>query len=204
MHVDENGTRTPTSDGGRAPVAISSTMAIEEALPSGVQVQREGKSLVLTWPWPRTTGAIVIFFALFWNGMIWPQIVKGTLPLLFMVTHGGAGLFLAYTGLTKLLNKTRVEVSFGHLSVRHGPLPWPGSLDLPIDGLEQFHVVSRRVQTKNGSRTAWDVVVDRTDGARVDVLRDVESSARAYAIERELEQHLGIVDDLAERARRRA
>lgn len=199
MHVDDTDTLSPTSHAGRAPVAISSTMAIEEALPSGVVVARDGKNLVLTWRWKRLLGLALSAAALFWNVQIWPLILAGTIPLVFAVTHGGAGLFITYLALSKLVNKTRVEISFGHLSVRHGPLPWPGTLDLAVDGLEQFHVVSRRVKTKNGSRTAYDVVVDQKDGPRVTVLKDVATSQHAYSIERVLEQHLGIVDDLEAR-----
>jgi len=199
MRVDDTDTLSPTSHAGRASVAISSTMAIEESLPSGVVVTRDGKNLVLIWRWRRLLGVALTAFAVVWNVLIWPQVFLGRIPPLFIVTHGGAGLLLAYMGLSKLLNKTRVEVSFGHLSVRHGPMPWPGSLDLPVDGLEQFHVVSRRIKTKNGSRTAYDVVVDRKDGPRVTVLKDVSTSQHAYAVERALEQHLGIVDDLEAR-----
>lgn len=167
---------------------------LEQALPRGVTARRAGKNLVLSWGWSRFSGVFLGIFALFWNLFTWPQILGGELPLLFVVTHGGAGLLVAYWALASLLNRTTVDVSFGHLTVRHGPIPLRRGVDLELDELEQLHVRSRRVKTKNGYRTAHDIVAETRRRGLVMLAPDVDGAEQARVVERAIESHLGIVD----------
>jgi hypothetical protein len=98
-----------------------------------LRVDEHPRELVITRTWNRTASYVWLFVAAFFG-----------LFLCFEVVYivGGAanwfGLFFTsvatfgplYLGLAQLINRTTITLSFDELAMRHGPLPWPGRLEL--------------------------------------------------------------------------
>jgi len=59
-------------------------------------------------------------------------------------------LFCLYVGAAFVLNTTRIDVRNDTLTVRHGPVPWPGGLRLPLEGLRTFEVERLLTKTLSG------------------------------------------------------
>ena len=56
------------------------------------------------------------------------------IAFLLPIAHVAVGVGLTYYTLTRLMNRTRIEVSRDELTIRHGPLPWRGNMDAPPAG----------------------------------------------------------------------
>jgi hypothetical protein len=85
------------------------------------------------------------------------------------VWTGLAGLWLVvhYVPLAHLLNRTTIRLRHGILTVRHGPLPWPGNRTLPWSSVKQVYVKKRRFPQRNawthGSHQLWATRADGPD-----------------------------------------
>jgi hypothetical protein len=122
--------------------------------------------------------------------------------LVFALPHLGVGLWLLYFSLAGLLNRTTVEVSRERLTIRHGPLPWPGErdLDLPGHSLKQLYCEAwRRKQFLfQRAATVYDLSALDTSGHRVELLSGIENRNQVFYLELALEKQLGIEDALVE------
>lgn len=152
--------------------------------------------------WLRAQHFFLLFFCIAWDGFLvfWYVGITGSgdapwLHYVFPIAHIAAGAFLTYQVLTGFLNTTRVRIAGGTLSVRHGPLPWPGNRDLPVASLRQL-TVRRKVThgRKGGSRIAWAVHAETEDHTDVPILTGLESEEQARYLEWVIEDHLGIED----------
>lgn len=74
--------------------------------------------------------------------------------LVARVVIAGIGLLASYLGLVELLNRTSVILDAGCLSVRQGPLPWPGSRTISV-----AEIVAARAEEQGGEAPAYQVRV---------------------------------------------
>jgi len=59
------------------------------------------------------------------------------LMFLFPLLHVAVGIGTMYSALTKLINKTIIDVYFGQLNIVHKPIPWiKGNTQLNQDDIE--------------------------------------------------------------------
>ena len=120
------------------------------------------------------------------------------------------GVGLAYWAVCGFVNRT-VICAGGTLSIRHGPLPWPGNRRLPADQVRQLYVrrrTSYRYRHRHhhhhrGRTTCVDVggPVVRTwfelravlaDGSSLTLLPAIEDEEEALYLERAIESALGL------------
>ncbi|MBK8939554.1 MAG: hypothetical protein IPM79_18530 [Polyangiaceae bacterium] len=181
-------------------------------LPPGITVEREGGpttaghyreaptnagSLRITRRWFAPQSLFLTFFSLVWFGFLgfWYttafQAGAPWIMFVFPLLHVGVGLGVAYTALTGLLNKTLIELKDGVLSVRHGPIPARGNRTIPASDIRQLYT-EQQVSSKGALTYDLNAVVAR--GPVVKLAKGLESSQQALAIERLVEEHLGIVD----------
>ena len=103
---------------------------------------------------------------------------------------GLAALWLAiqYVPLAHLLNRTAIRIRDDRLTVRHGPLPWPGGRTLPWNNIKQVYVKKNRNTRQIHSPYALHVAcADRRD---VRLAGGFANKDLPYFIRTKLAQHL--------------
>jgi hypothetical protein len=150
----------------------------------------------------------LLLFCLFWDSflVVWYSIGVGVLirgenmgrvwlMFAFPVLHVAVGVGLTYTVLCGFLNRTVVRVSGGELSVRHGPLPWPGNQRLFTTDIQQLYCTeSKRHWNRNDGRRTFDVVIQSKGNDKITLLTGLEELDHGLFVEQQVEQHLKIPD----------
>lgn len=152
----------------------------------------------------------LLFFAIAWDSFLvgWYWLLTagpfggdhgmpGPMKLIFFVfpiAHVAVGVGLTYFVLAGLLNSTVIRVADGMVSVRHGPIPWLGNLDVPIDGIEQLYC-QNKLRTKhdeNGhATTSMHYEVHAViDGQKKKLLSGLHEADHALFVEQRLERFL--------------
>lgn len=173
---------------------------LDVPLPQRFTVERPGGALEISWRWYTPAAIFLTAFAVFWNGFICMWVAAALSGgagffALFATFHALVGVAMAYGALTMFLNTTRVAASYNMLSVRHGPLPSFGNLDLPRDGLRQLYCVERLSSSRRSRSLSYDLQAVKADGSAVTVLRGLESAEQALYLEQELERFMSIKDE---------
>lgn len=171
------------------------------AAPSTLTVARDGKDgplvVVRRWDWlmPLTIllgciagDVVLLFFAPLGNP-------AGRFAMTAAMTIGG----LAYGAYA--LNRTVFTVTDETLSVRHGPLPWPGSVTLDARTLRQLYVRHTDESRSRGTANANRLIAIHADGSET-VLDELPRHAAPMVLERLIEERLhlpcGVVHKEAE------
>jgi hypothetical protein len=156
--------------------------------------------VVLERSWFAPTVFFMAFFCVFWDGFLvfWYAMAlsaKGAhahaAPLLFPLLHVGAGIAITYTTICGFVNTTRIAIENGALSVRHGPLPWPGNRDVAIASIVQLFC---REHVGNKGSRSYSVNALLKQGTTSTVLKGLTDAEQALYIEQIVEKRLGIVD----------
>jgi hypothetical protein len=155
-----------------------------------VRQRRSARELVLTYSWfeilPVLGAALVAGYCAWWS---WKLLTGrgwiGFLPLALAGCGLGVYWFLAF-----LLNHTTLRADHHGLTVRHGPLPWPGSHFLPRDDIVQLYVTMHRGRRSGISYRLRAMLPLQT----VVLLPHVRSAEEALYFERAIEKRLGIED----------
>lgn len=176
------------------------------AMPKSVTVEDFGGELVITHRWRNIVAVIfLVIFSVIWNGVTWTFFVSmldedgmGFFAL-FLSLFVVVGLFVGYFTLAVMLNSTEIRVSSRRLTVKHGPLPVPGSVDIPSDQIDQVWV-EEKISTSRGSdghtstSVHYPVFARMTDGTKKVLIRYGHDSDLSLFLEQEIEEHLGIED----------
>lgn len=165
-------------------------------------VQRRVGRLNLSRRWFSPRIVFIALFALVWDAFLvfwyavalsssFSQSPVGTIALLFPLIHVAVGIGLTYYALCGFFNSTTIEVSDPTISVRHGPLPWPGHQKLHVNEMDQLWSVR-----KSGGRSdrGYTVKVKLRSGRSVDLVRGLQAPEEALFIEQAVQKHLRIKD----------
>jgi hypothetical protein len=104
------------------------------------------------------------------------------------------GIGLTWYCLATLLNTTTLTVGRGWLRIRHGPLYWPGRVDVPTSSLDQLYARKRVSHSKNGTTVRFELHAVLKDGKNKKLLKGLDEIEQALWLEQELEAVLGIRD----------
>jgi len=168
-------------------------------LPWGLTVSTEGGELRIERRWYTWMALLAAFFCVTWLGVFvfWYLLVfmhpSRAISLLALL-HGGAGLALVYATVALFVNRTVIVVTGADLTIRHGPLPWPGSRDVPAAGLEQLHCEKHVRRSRGGTTITYSVLARSTDGRATPLVRGLSDRDQAHFIEQQIEHYLGIAD----------
>jgi hypothetical protein len=110
------------------------------------------------------------------------------------IIHVIAGVGISYGAIAGLLNRTTIAARNGLLTVRHGPVPWPGAMDVPTSELAQLFCTERLLKSRNNTSRTYAVVAALRSGEKKLLVRDLPNPEQALFIEQTLERELGIVD----------
>lgn len=181
---------------------------------SGFTVEDVGHEFTIRRRWFHWALFFLLFFAIAWDSFLvgWYWMLSsgpfggdngmpGPFKLLFFVfpiAHVAVGVGLTYFVLAGFLNSTVIRVADGMLSVRHGPLPWRGNLDLPTDGIEQIYCQNKlRTNRHDDGRTTTSMQYEVhavINGQKQKLLGGLYEADQAIFIEQRLERFLGIED----------
>jgi len=131
------------------------------SLDAKYKISKDYDGVLISWDW-RTgfTSLLIVPFAFVWNYMHregWMDLFAGTLPEFpFPAFFMGVGVFLLYTGLATLLNKTTIHANSQSLRVKHFPVPYYRTRLHKAANIQQLFV--SRAQKSSKNRT-WHVPV---------------------------------------------
>ncbi len=166
--------------------------------PDSIQVSGQGNVLTLTRRWFNFGAIFLTFFCLFWDGflVVWygaalmsPQF--NLIMVLFPLGHVAVGVFLTYTTLALYLNSTVLTMTRHDVSIKHGPLKWPGNQTVPLGDVDQFY--SEEIRGSKGSRS-YNLSALLKNGAKIRLLTGLTDGQSALFFEQQLEQWFGITD----------
>ncbi|MBW2457050.1 MAG: hypothetical protein JRI68_21220 [Deltaproteobacteria bacterium] len=161
--------------------------------------QRSEVTIVRRWFKP-SQDIFLLFFAVVWNAFLvfwYKTAFTGDAPwimIVFPLGHVAVGVGIGYRALAGLLNRTIVAVTPTALTVRHTPLPWLGKRDLAADELTQLYCMDKVHQTKQGSRTSYEVHAALANGSSLSIVKGLTDLGQALYIEQEVEKALNIED----------
>lgn len=166
-------------------------------LPQGLQVLHDRDSFIIRRRWFSPLAIFLVFFTIFWNGfmVVWMSIALGSGAwhmAAFGSLHALVGIGMAYFCVASFVNQTDVSVDPNYLSVRHYPLPWPGSKRLRVHSIKQLYTKQRISRSKNGVNVSYQLFVITDDNREQKLLSGLADSTQAKYIEREMEDVIGI------------
>lgn len=181
-------------------------------LPKKFLVEDLGTELVISWHWFSPAIFFLLFFCIFWDGflVVWYSIVFGVgffgkqggpggagmlFMALFPLLHVAVGVGLTYFVLASFVNRTTVRVSQGELTVRHGPVPFPGNRSLFTADLKQFYCTEKVTNRRNSCSVTYELNAVQADGTKVQLLGGLDELEQALYLEQRLEQFLGIENE---------
>lgn len=122
---------------------------LTDAIPEKIAVEDTGSQVCFRWRWYSWSIWFLVFFCITWDSFLifWYSlaIVNPGMPWLFFVfpiAHVAVGIGLTYYTLAALFNSTTVTVDHEAVRIRHGPIPWPGNVTLPVEEIMRLHVES--------------------------------------------------------------
>ena len=121
------------------------------------------------------------------------------LPTVFMSLFCLIGISLTYFLFAGFMNTTVIKVTPSILSIRHGPLPWPGNEEGPSSGINQIYVKEIKhygSTTKGLSRKIYfdySLNLVSHSGQDVTLIKGLEKD-QAKFIEKNIEKFLKIKD----------
>ena len=184
--------------GGSSYLQAEAGEPIPVPLPAGVHVEERGRDLLIVRRWFSWTFIFLAFFCVVWNGFLlfWYGIAFTTgAPLimkLFPILHVAVGVFITYFTIAGFLNRTTFRIERDHLSVRHGPVPWRGNLEVSTVGLEQLFCTEQVSRGRNGTTIRYSVEAALKDGRHLKLATGLDAREQALYIEQTIEKHLGI------------
>jgi hypothetical protein len=114
----------------------------------------------------RWNGVLLGLFAAFWNAFLAFFLFlafgagRGSHgpPPIFLSLHFAAGIFLAYSAVVALLNRTRITLDRDRLQIVRGPVPQRGNVHESTGEIERFAVEEEAMKPRsmwNGDGSTW-------------------------------------------------
>lgn len=182
---------THSAADARAPIPVP--------LPARMVVDARGRDLTIVMRWFSWTYIMMAFFCVMWDGFLvfWYGMAIATqnlVMLIFPLLHVAVGVGLTYFTIAGFFNRTTFRIERDYLTVRHGPLPWPGNLEVPTSNLEQLFCTEKVTRGKNGVTIRYGVEAVLKDGRHLKLGSGLEEREQAMFLEQTIEKHLGIQD----------
>ncbi|RDH84085.1 MAG: hypothetical protein DIZ80_08105 [endosymbiont of Galathealinum brachiosum] len=173
--------------------------------PKGIKLNRKAEELIITRTW-FTISSVIILAAItgYFDVMIYQ---KADVPLLIsnfqhqfqwymlipVIAIGG----LHYALLVSLLNKTSIRITPYELSIKHFPIPFPGSMNILSENISQIFCTreeSSSMSDSAGRKVKFYLNVKMNNDAIQKLLTVQSSATQILFMEQEIENFLGIED----------
>ena len=197
---------------------------ITDAIPEKIAVEDTGSQVCFRWRWYSSSiwmqkkTRFWVFFCIAWDSFLvfWyslavvnpgmPWLFFPGMPWLFFVStipHVAVGVGLTYYTLALLFNSTVVIVDHETVRIRHGPIPWPGNVTLPVEEITRLHVQSKPGNLYMPAESYTIVAIGRPIPRRVSVVATLKNGRMkrllvlddediAWYLKHQIEKLLGI------------
>jgi hypothetical protein len=179
---------------------MSDEPTLQVPLPRNVTLEHEADELRIRHRWSSPIHLFLVLFCVVWIGILvsWYQAELGRphprdFALWFPLLHVVVGLNLAYATVAGFVNHTLVRAASGELTIRHGPLPWPGGRTIPAREIAQIYREEIVIGDPGDRIRQYRLGVETHDGRRRTLLT-CHSADLPRFIEEAVERHLGITD----------
>jgi predicted Zn finger-like uncharacterized protein len=167
--------------------------------PRGFRIDETARGLRIVRRWFAPGFLILALFCIAWDSFLvfWYFMAFANwnwMAILFPILHLAIGVGLTYTALTGFVNRTVITVEDGQLTVRHGPLPWPGNRRLSTAEIGQLFTEQNLQRSNNGQNFTYRLCAVMNDGRKEVVLAGSEEMDDMLFLEQRLEAELGIKD----------
>lgn len=153
--------------------------------------------LVIERRWLSDQTFLMLAFCVFWDGFLFFWYTRPDLTLgaaLFPLLHVGVGVYLTYSTLAQLCNKTVIRATSSEISIRHSPLPWTGVKAVAAQDIERLYCETVTRSDEGGKSESFKVNAVLRYGGKLTLLSGLPERDQAVFIERRLEDHLGLSD----------
>ena len=169
--------------------------------PQSVTQESLGGQLVFRHRWFSWKIVFMTFFCVVWDGFLvfwYAMAFAGDAPLLFKlfpILHLAVGVGITYYTIAGYVNTTTVTLDRGRLTVRSGPLPWPGNLDIDTGRFRQLYCEEKVSRGRNGVSYTYDLKAVMADGGRLKIVSGLDSPDVPLYLEQQMEEWLRIRDE---------
>jgi hypothetical protein len=174
---------------------------IAVGLPEGLDVVHHGSHVEIVLKWFSWKIVAMTAFAILWDAFLVNWYVnlapraQDPMVFYFPLIHVAVGIGISYYVIAGWLNRTRVLVGNGRVTVRHSPMPWFGNADIEASSLKQLYTQERIRRSRNGpGYTTYEVRAVTQNGRNTKLIGGLETSEQAMSIEQEVEKRLSIRD----------
>lgn len=179
--------------------ARSAPPAMSMPLPDGLRVSERAGMLRLERRWFRPMLFFLLLFCIAWNGFLvfWYKHVGSDgdiLAIVFPIAHVAAGVFLTYSTIAGFVNRTTVAAGEHYLTIRHGPLPWPGQREIAVRDLQQLFCQEHVTRVKDGTSVSYSLNAVLQSGRKLALVKGLPEADQALYLEHAIEKHLGITN----------
>ena len=132
-----------------------------------------------------------------WNGGVIFAIIRiiqdsaSIGQILSTVPFAVIGVLLFYLVVIGIINRTILEATADHLSVRQTPLPWLGSVYLKADDIDQIFYERNAPTLSTGYNNLYALLAATTKGKVVRLMDMLDGTLQAEVIKRKIDQQLG-------------
>lgn len=177
--------------------------ALDAPRPYRVTETRDENGLTLTYRWFTFDYIFLVFFCAFWDwGLFtWYSSVLSLgatatdVRFWMPIFHVAVGVWAHYVTFAGLLNRTRIVVAGGEITVRHWPVPWLGNQRLTRADFRQIYREQTVSIMGRGPRTpSYHVSVVTADNFKMRLVSDVPGADLALYLEQAIENELGLQD----------
>lgn len=152
-------------------------------------MEEAGGGLVLRKRWFGWHAVLLLVFVVVWD---FAALVAITTEGLGGVLHVLGGIVVTYITFANLLNTSTIEVRSGRLRATHGPVPWPGNVEMATGDIAQLYVELTGVRVNKQPR--WQVLCVDREGVARRIGPLVASIEEGRWIEQRIEEHLRLPD----------
>lgn len=172
----------------------------EVPLPASIRVKQAADAVIIRRRWFSAPAILLAVFCVFWDGFLvfwYGMAFHSGAPLvakLFPLIHVSVGVGLTYFCLASLFNSTLIRLTWKEMSIRHGPVPWPGNQAIPRAEIDQLYCVRKERRGKYGPVITFEVWLKTSTAVTRKLLGAGLTEQQALALEQQIERALGIPD----------
>jgi hypothetical protein len=167
--------------------------AVEPPPPAHMELFRRGQDIEIVRRWLgwetglQTVGAVILVWAIFNIGLM-----RLSENILFFLIFAAGTVGFVYSSLAGWLNRTRILVSRDKITVRHGPIPWPGNQEVDASTVKRLYTEEKVTRSgRGGTRRSYEVHV-YSGGSDITLVGGLKTNLQAWFIATQIKKYLGI------------
>jgi len=163
-----------------------------------IKIEKNENQLKIEYRW-RSAGGFD--FALFFAGFLWTAFfICGFMSPHYLDKAGfiaanimmHMGTIMMYRALVLIFNKTIFEIDKKYVSIKHGPLPWPGGRIITSSDISQIYCKKDKIRSGKSPLFALKAILKK--GGEVPLLLWQDSPEISFCVKHEIEMFLNIKD----------